>query len=75
MKLDKDIKARIDNYFSKISAEELLKISTEKYGFELVDDLKIKDKYVSNIETKKYSKQEFQAFESNCDIFDYSSAA
>lgn len=33
MKLTKDIKERIDNYFKNISAEELYDTAVKKYGF------------------------------------------
>lgn len=33
MKLTEELKQKIDNYFEHISAEELYRISVEKYGF------------------------------------------
>ncbi len=37
MKLNKNLKERIDNYFAGISAEELYSILTDKYDFTNVD--------------------------------------
>jgi len=33
MKLTKELKSKIDNYFDNITSEELYAISVEKYGF------------------------------------------
>jgi hypothetical protein len=38
MKLTEELKKRIDDYFDNISAEELIDLSINKYGFILVDE-------------------------------------
>lgn len=38
MKLDKELKERIDRYFDEISANELYSILTEKYHFKNKDN-------------------------------------
>lgn len=38
MKLDKELKERIDRYFDEISADELYSVLTEKYHFESKDN-------------------------------------
>lgn len=37
MKLNKDIKDRIDNYFDNISSEDLYLLAKTKYGFKELD--------------------------------------
>ena len=56
MKLS-DIKSEIDNYFDKITAEELYNLSVEKYGF--LEDLSVlPNNNIKNISTISLSSNE-----------------
>ncbi len=50
MKLNKEIKEKIDNYFNNISAEELYRVSVEEYGF--IEDISFE---ISNQQFEKIS--------------------
>lgn len=41
MKLNKEIKDRIDKYFENITAEELFDLAVKKYGFKINNDIDI----------------------------------
>ena len=41
MKLNKEIKDRIDKYFESITAEELFDLAIKKYGFKINNDIDI----------------------------------
>lgn len=41
MKLNKEIKDRIDKYFENITAEELFDLAVNKYGFKINNDIDI----------------------------------
>lgn len=41
MKLNKEIKDRIDKYFENITAEELFDLAVKKYGFKINNDIYI----------------------------------
>ena len=41
MKLNKEIKDRIDKYFENITAEELFVLAVNKYGFKINNDIDI----------------------------------
>jgi predicted transcriptional regulator len=64
MKLNEELKEKIDQYFEQISAEELYEISLNRYGFtedtsfELINETftvaKV-DRYLANAETGYFS--------------------
>ena len=41
MKLNKEIKNRIDQYFQNITAEDLFDLAVKKYGFKVNNDIDI----------------------------------
>lgn len=65
MKLNKEIKDRIDNYFESISAEELYELSIKKYRFPNIEyeldnldfDSVIKSIYSSDLSCMTYKKE------------------
>ncbi|WP_147679050.1 hypothetical protein [Algibacter pacificus] len=54
MKLDKNIKDKIDNYFQNITAEELCNIAVNKYGFKVNIDIEIDNQSFNVIEQNFY---------------------
>ena len=76
MKLTKDLKEKIDNYFDNISAEELFKISILKYDFAEIT-FELENEGFSTIEKSFYPSNNFNITlpGSNEDLIDLSSAA
>lgn len=72
MKLSKELKERIDNYFDNISAEELYEIAIKKYRFQQIEveldnihfNSIVKSFYSSDLSSMTYNQEE-QDF---CDI-------
>ncbi len=65
MKLNKDIKAKIDNYFQNITAEELYEVAVSKYGFEINIDLDIDNQSFEVIEQIFYTSSIDNSIDSN----------
>lgn len=59
MKLTEDIKKRIDNYFDKISAQELYETAISKYGF--------KENIEIDLDNQSFSKVGQNVYSSNLD--------
>ncbi|RKS02883.1 hypothetical protein [Flavobacterium sp. 102] len=54
MKLTKELKARIDNYFGNITSAELYEISVNKYGFAENTNLEIDNQSFATLNVEKY---------------------
>jgi hypothetical protein len=55
MKLSKNIKERIDNYFQNITAEELYNIAVNEYGFTENIDIELDNQSFDVVEQSFYS--------------------
>ncbi|NLP59472.1 hypothetical protein [Lutibacter sp. B1] len=66
MKLNKEIKERIDNYFDNISAEELYEISL-KYGFVEDFGFEISNTMMDNLNVDIYTSSTDQSYDSTDD--------
>ena len=56
MKLNKETKDRIDKFFAEISAEDLYRISVEKYGFTEDVSLEIFNQNFNNLVENENNK-------------------
>ena len=65
MKLDKNIKERIDNYFKNITSEELLTLAVEKYGFKVNIDIDINNQTFKVAEKNFYCSNSDNSVDSN----------
>jgi len=75
MKLTKELKKRIDNYFDNISAEELLNITVNKYDFCEVNIEIENQKFDSVVKSFYNSKSNSGVYDEGKDYCDYSIAA
>lgn len=54
MKLNKEIKDKIDKYFENITAEELFDLAVKKYGFKINNDIDINNQSFEVVGQKFY---------------------
>lgn len=55
MKLTKDLKSKIDNYFDNITSEELYAISVKKYGFSQDVSFEIDNELFETVNKENYN--------------------
>lgn len=74
MKLTEELKKKIDNYFEKISAEDLYRISVRRYGF--VEDISFEvEESFTLVTPDRYSIAGDGSFFNSTDGDSYNSAA
>lgn len=65
MRLNKEIKERIDNFFDNISAEKLYDISINKYGFTEDSGFEISNGHFHNLNVELYTSQSDESYGSD----------
>mgnify|MGYP003109663640 CR=1 FL=1 len=65
MKLNKDLKNRIDNYFENISVEELYFIAIDKYGFRESIDFEIDNQIFDKVGKSYYCQKSDDSIDVN----------
>jgi len=75
MKLNKEIKAKIDEYFSKISAEELYALSIRKYGFVEDNQIEIDGDSFIHVNVEIYHSSNDESYSNNDNLNKFALAA
>ncbi|MGM0635776.1 MAG: hypothetical protein ACQESK_06890 [Bacteroidota bacterium] len=65
MKLNKEIKAKIDKYFANITAEELYDVSVRKYGFIEDTSIEITCNKFEVVNVELYSSSSDESYNNN----------